>query len=70
MSNKNLQLHAFENKYNQSLDLFSYNDNQFFRVKVIDYGRTVVDEKFVDYDLAVKFFNENKIKYEKIFNGL
>jgi len=61
------QLHAFENNYNKSLDLFVY-DNNVFKVKVIDYGRTLVEEKFDDYDKAVECFNQNKIKYQTIFN--
>ena len=67
MKDTNLQLHAFESNYNQSLDLFSY-DNGIFRVKVHDFSRKLVDEKFTDYNLAVVHFNEMKVKYEKIFN--
>ena len=69
MENTNLELHAFESNYNQSLDLFSYNDNTVFRVRVHDYSRKPVDEKFTDYDLAVKCFDKMKVKYEKIFHS-
>jgi len=66
MQTKYEALRAFEDKYNQSLDLFIYQNNT-FRVRVHDYGRCVVDEKFTDYDKAVICFNEMKIKYENIF---
>jgi hypothetical protein len=60
-------LHAFENNYNQSLDLFIYN-NTSFKVRVHDYGRLVEDFKFSDYDKAVLKFNELEKKYNIIFN--
>jgi hypothetical protein len=60
-------LRAFEDKYNQSLDLFIYKEGV-YKVRVHDYGRMVEDHKFTDYDKAVICFNELKAKYEVLFN--
>ena len=60
-------LKAFEDKYNQSLDLFVYSE-EVFRVRVHDYGKLIEDHKFNNYKKAVLKFNEMKEKYEVIFN--
>jgi len=61
------ELFAFEDNYNQSLDLFIYG-KEVFRVRVHNYSRMLEDFKFSEYDKAVKCFDEMKIKYEQIFN--